>query len=179
MFKELYTLKPFFEEPEREFHLREFARLRKINPMTASKYLSQWVKNGILGVRNERGLKVYYSRSEEVLFKEFKKIYTWLKIMESGLVEFLREEFNQPTIILFGSCARGEDNGNSDMDFFVLTETKKDVQVNPFEKKVNRPIQLHIMNHQEFGKSKKTNHEMVNSLINGKVLHGYFEVLPC
>ncbi|MBI2577131.1 nucleotidyltransferase domain-containing protein [Candidatus Woesearchaeota archaeon] len=179
MFKELYTLKQFFEEPEREFHLREFARLSKINPMTASKHLGQWVKNGILGVRNERGLKIYHSKSENLMYKEYKKIYTWLKIMGSGLVEFLREELNQPTIILFGSCARGEDNGNSDMDIFVLTETKKEVQAKPFEKKVNRPIQLHIMSHQELGKSKKTNHDLVNSLINGKVLHGYFEVLPC
>lgn len=176
MFKELNNLKIFFEEPEREFHLREIARLTKKNPVTVKKHLEIAVKNKILLRKKERGLELYSTNSENKAYKNSKKIYNELKLKQSGLLQFLEEEFNFPTIILFGSYQRAEDNVNSDIDIFILTEIKKRLNLTKFEKNLNRKIQLHIMNQKQFNQNKKNNPELINTIINGNVLLGFLEI---
>ena len=175
MFKELNNLKLFFEEPARQYHLRELARVMKRNPVTVKSYLQDAVKMGILNRASERGLELYSSNTENSYYKLYKKCYNKFKIMESGFIDFLNDELNLPAIILFGSYGCGEDNQNSDADIFILTNTKKDLNLGIFEKKINRPIQLHCMNKAEFDKTKKNNPALINSIINGELLSGYLE----
>lgn len=177
MFKELDNLRLFFEEPEREFHLRELARLMKKNPVTVKSALLKPVQKKIITVKKERGLELYSSNIENKNYKEYKKIFNRMKLIESGFLEFLENQFNYPVIILFGSYGRGEDNNISDIDIFILTEIKKNILADKYEKKLKRRIQLHIMNRKEFEKHKRANPELINSIINGFVIGGFFEVL--
>ena len=177
MFNQLNDLKIFFEDPNKEFHLRELARILKKNPVTIKRHLQGFVKLGVLNCKKERRLEIYSSNTENFYYKEYKKVYNRFKIIESGLLNFLKKEFNLPTIILFGSYERGEDNKNSDVDIFILTEIKKHINLEFYEKKINRPIQLHIMNKKEFQKAKKDNPDLINSIINGSLLSGFTEVL--
>ena len=176
MFKELNDLRIFFEKPNERFHLRQIARFLKRSPATIKKHLKRFVKIGILNVKKERGMEFYYSNVENSYYKEWKRIYNRFKIIESGLFDFLKKEFNLPVIILFGSYERGEDDENSDVDIFILTETKKRIDLSRYEKKLNRPIQLLVMNKKEFQKAKKENLELINSIINGSVLFGFLEI---
>ena len=177
MFKEINNLKLFFEEPNREFHLREFARIVKKNPITVKHYLQEFVKLGLLVCKKERGLELYSSNAENFYYKEYKKIYNRFKIIESGLSDLLKKEFNLPILILFGSYEKGEDTKNSDVDIFILSEIKKKINLEKYEKKLNRPIQLHLMNRKEFNNIKKINPDLINSIINGSVINGFIEVL--
>ncbi len=178
MFKEINNLKIFFEEPTREFHLREIARILKKNPVTIKRLLADFVKNGILSLKVERRFHLYSSNVENPMYKEMKREYNKIKLIESGLIEFLKQEFNLPTIILFGSFEKGEDNKNSDVDIFILTETKKVIEkkLEKFEKLINRRIQLHIFNHQEFKRLKIKNPELLNNIINGTKIYGELEI---
>ncbi len=177
MFKELNNIKVFFEEPDKEFHLREFARLLKKNPVTVKNYLQEFTKIGVLSCKKERRLEIYSSNTENFYYKEYKKIYNRLKIIESGLIDLLKKEFNLPVIILFGSYAKGEDNKNSDIDIFILSEIKKKINLDNYEKKINRSVQLHIMNMKEFQTLKNKNPDLINSILNGYIMHGFIEVL--
>lgn len=177
MFKELNNLKLFFEDPTKEFHLRQLARLFKKNPVTIKNYLQEFVKLGILLCKKERKLELYSSNTENFYYKEYKKIYNRFKLIESGLLDFLKKEFGLPLIIIFGSYERGEDNRNSDVDIFILSEIKKKIDIENYEKKIDHPIQLHLMNKKEFEKAKKDNPDLVNSIVNGSVLSGFLEVL--
>ncbi len=177
MFKEINNISIFLESPEKEFHLRELSRLIKKNPVTIKKNLSEFVKKDVLSCKKERGLELYSSNTENFYYKEIKKVYNKFKIIESGLLTFLNEEFSLPIIILFGSYEMGEDNNLSDVDIFLLTESKKKVNLAEYEKKINRKIQLHMMNREEFNKSKKENPELVNSIINGTKISGFIEVI--
>jgi Fic family protein len=47
MFKELNKLKCFFDQPYKEFSVREFARITKSSPATASSYLESFTKEKI------------------------------------------------------------------------------------------------------------------------------------
>ena len=51
MFEELNMLKPFFEYPDREFNVREVARILKIAPATASNKLKLFGNKGLLKER--------------------------------------------------------------------------------------------------------------------------------
>jgi predicted nucleotidyltransferase len=177
MFKELNDLRFFFEEPNRVFHLRELGRLQGKNPVTIKKHLQAFVKEGILSCRKERGLEIYSSNSENFLYKEHKRVYNRFKLIESGFLEHLNKELNLPLIIVFGSYEKGEDNKNSDADIFVLSESRKKIALESYEKKINRTIQLHIMSRKEFEKAKKENGDLINSIINGSVMSGFIEVI--
>ena len=61
MFKELNILSLFFNDPEREFNVREVGRILNIAPATASKELEKFSKRGLLKSREERNFKLYKS----------------------------------------------------------------------------------------------------------------------
>ena len=54
MLKIIYILKPFFEDNYRRINVREYARLQKISPPTASKILEQMHKEKLLKKETER-----------------------------------------------------------------------------------------------------------------------------
>ena len=179
MYKNIHLkiLAPFLENPYTKFHIRELARMLKLNPMTIRKYLEKMSRENILKTEKDKGkVKNYWANMENVLFKEYKKFYSITKIIDSGLLDFLNEEFLYPTIILFGSAAKGEDFEKSDLDVFILSNTKKEVDLERFEKKVNRKIQLFVMTSKEFKKSKRENPQLINNIINGIKLAGFIEV---
>ncbi|RLI96702.1 MAG: hypothetical protein DRO96_02470 [Candidatus Aenigmatarchaeota archaeon] len=101
-----------------------------------------------------------------------KKLYNIKSLYVSGLVEFLKVELSNPSIILFGSYAKGEDTERSDIDLYIETPSKKDITLEKFEKKLKRNIQ--IFRHKNLFEIK--NKDLVNNIINGIVLNGFVEV---
>ncbi len=146
MFRKLNILRLFFEEPTREFNVREVARLLKISPATASKELKLAVKNGLLKERKERLFNLYKANLESDLYRDIKIFYTLRKIKNSGLLEELNKFYLKPTILLFGSCAYGIDTETSDFDLLIISEkTKEFSNIKRFEKKFKRKIQLFVV----------------------------------
>ncbi len=176
MLKEFERLKIFFEEPNKEFHLREIARIIKKSPVTVKKYLADFAEKGILSKEKIRGFEIYKANLENKNYKELKKAYNKEKITESGLIEALEKKFNLPTTIIFGSYAKGEDNQNSDIDVFILSETKAEIKLEKYEKLLKKRVQLHIFNKKQFNELKKKNNALFNNIINGTKLAGFIEV---
>ncbi|TSC64256.1 MAG: hypothetical protein G01um101493_184, partial [Microgenomates group bacterium Gr01-1014_93] len=83
------VLKNFFEEPNRWFHVRETARLLKLNPATISKYLNKLTKENILIKKSERSHLLFKSNTESDEFKDLKKYYNIKLIKKSGLIEYI------------------------------------------------------------------------------------------
>ena len=80
--RELDILKPFFENPDRDYHLRELARLLKISPATAGKYAEQFVKEGILEKRQMRIYTLYSANQKSPLFKEYLQFYNKINALK-------------------------------------------------------------------------------------------------
>ena len=177
MFKELNYLKIFFDEPEKEFHLREIGRIVKKNPVTVKKYLSKFVDCQVLLCRKERGFDIYSSNVEGFYYKELKRFYNRLNVIGCGLLDFLKEEFNFPVIVLFGSYNTGGDGKFGDIDIFVLSEVKKELGLDLYEKRLHKTIQLHVMNEKKFRQIKINNPDLANSILNGSILSGFLEIL--
>lgn len=171
-------MKHFYNEPNRWYHVREIARLEKLNPTTASKYLDTSYKEQILNRKEERGHILFRANTESYAYKDSKIFYNIRMIRQSGLIEFLDKELHYPeVIVLFGSYAKGENNKNSDIDLFVISNKSKNPNLGEFEKKLNSKIQLFIKTRSEFYRIQKENKNLVNSFLNGIILKGFLEVL--
>ena len=170
-------LRHFYKEPNRLFHVREMARLLKLNPTTASKYLNQLNKEGLLAKSSELGHLLFKANTESSSYRYAKIYYNLKSLWDSGLIVYLDKELHYPeAILLFGSYAKGENDENSDIDLFVLANTKKHLDFDIFEKKLRANIQLFVKNRDEFAKLQKENKNLVNSILNGIVIKGYLEV---
>lgn len=169
MFKELNTLKLFFEEPTREFNVREVARILKISPATASKELKKLASRYFLKERQQRNLNLYKADLDNDSYRDLKVYYNLRKIRDSGLLDALNKFYLKPTIILFGSVASGLDTETSDFDLLVISEKTKDFpEIKKFEKKTNRKLQFFVVKDIKEIKNKN----LINNMINGLILQG-------
>lgn len=169
MFKKLNILKLFFEEPNREFNVRETARILKIAPATASKKLKDLSKRSILKHRKERVFDLYKANIESYAYKDLKVYYTIRKLRDSNLIESLNEFYLKPTMILYGSCSKGTDTETSDIDMIVISEnTKEFPKKGEYEKKIGKNIHIFTV-----GKlSDLKNKHLINNVLNGILLEG-------
>jgi predicted nucleotidyltransferase len=176
MFVNLNNLSPFLKEPNRHFHLREYAKVLKISPATASKYLSVLVGETLVVKKNGKLYKVFKANIDNPLFRQYKIFFNITKVMDSGLLDFLDKELAFPTVIMFGSCAKGEDLLGSDLDLLVSTNTIKELDLSAFEKHIGKNIQLFIMDDVKLKEATKKSPELVNNMLNGVKLRGFLKL---
>lgn len=159
------NLKPFFEDCYRRINVREYSRLMKISPPTASKILSEFNKKALLSKEEHRNYIYYYANKNSKDFIDLSRIYWRLKF--SDLIGYLKKELLSPTIILFGSLGKAETKHDSDVDLCIITH-KKEINISKFEKKLKRNIQLFFFNSIKEIKNK----ELANNILNGYILEG-------
>ena len=171
-------LEPFIKEPEREFHIRELAKLLKKAPTTISNHLKRYESQNLLISKSRLNHLLFRADTESPRFKQLKLNYNLNSLQESGLIEHLVEDFNHPeAIVLFGSFSKAEDNKNSDVDLLIISPKKQEPNLEKFEKKIGHKIQLFVHSKNELERLKDKNKELFNNWINGIIIHGYFEVL--
>jgi predicted nucleotidyltransferase len=165
------------EESEREFHIREMAKILNMSPTTISKKISFLTKENLIISKRMSNHLLFKANTENIKFKQLKKEYNFQKLITSGLIEHLENELNHPeAIILFGSFAKGEDIPRSDIDIFIVSPNKKEINLEKFEKNLRHNIQIFTHSKKEIETMKKTNKELLNNIINGTVILGYLEV---
>lgn len=170
MLKIIYTLKPFFEDNYRRINVREYARVIKVTPPTASKLLENYRKEGLLKREKEKQYIYYFANKESVLFLDLLRIYWKYKFEKIGLIKFFEESSLNPLIILFGSLSKAEAKIDSDVDIAIFTSTKKSVKLESFEKKLKRTI--HLFSFKNKGDVKSP--ELLNNILNGYLIMGHW-----
>ncbi len=167
----LRVMKLFFESPEKRFHIRQIARLAGISSTGAIKIVKKLKKHGLFTSKKERMVEEVEADFEG-RFLQVKRAYNLVSLYDSGLVNGLRNFYEEPmAIILFGSYGEGTDTSKSDIDIAVVTRKDKMPNLDKFERKLNRKIRLLAI------AIEKATPEFKNSLSNGIVLSGYLEVL--
>lgn len=156
-------LEIFFEHSDSKFSIREISKKTKIPSSSVQRYLENLKKQGFINKKNQPIVTSYY--------KFLKTFFMVDKMHKSGLIRFLEDTFVPEAIILFGSIRKGEYDFESDIDLFILTSIKKQVDLKKFEKKLGHKIQLFI---------KKDLNELqphlFNNVVNGIKLSGHFKI---
>lgn len=152
-----------YERPGKAFTVRELAKAAGIPRATAHNYLAELKKQGLMTPEN---------RPVDTLFFKTKKAFFFAeKLITSGFIDVLVKELNPSCIILFGGVRKGESNKDSDIDLFVETSAKKELNLASFEKKLKHPLQLFV--HKDIHELPP---KLFNNIINGIKLYGSFKV---
>ncbi|MBI2629812.1 nucleotidyltransferase domain-containing protein [Candidatus Pacearchaeota archaeon] len=156
-------LELFYEYPEREFTIREMAKLTGIPRATTHMVLMKLKKNKVI-TKN-------ISANKDLLFATKKINFFVENIVSSGLIDELINKLNPSCIILFGSIRKGESVKESDIDIFVESSVKRSINLKNFEKRLKHKIQIFVENDIH-----KLPPNLFNNVVNGIKLYGSFKI---
>ena len=168
MIEIINSLAPFMEDNYARINVREYARILKISPPTASKQLQCYLKEGLLKKEIDRQYYYFYADRESKLFIDLSRIYWKTKLEKSLFIKEIDGIFLNAVVILFGSLSKAEVKKESDIDIAIFSPTKKGFDVSKFEKKLNRKIQIFIFKDM----NSVTNKELLNNILNGYKVTG-------
>jgi predicted nucleotidyltransferase len=168
-----YRIRDYFlQNPTEKLRVRQIERAVKVPLPSAIRYAKELEIEGILKSEKISEIKVYSADRSSETYILNKKFYNQLMIDECGLIYKLKEDYDNCSIVLFGSYSRGEDTEKSDIDIYLEYPSQKELNLNEFEKKLGRKIELFI--HKNIREIK--NIELANNIVNGIVLNGFIEV---
>ena len=161
--KNLIKIVSFLIENDSELSQTKIRIKIKIAKATLIKWLNYLENNNFIDTRKEGVSKLYKLNKENVILKQFKVLSNIIKIQElNNLVKK-----HNIKIYLYGSCARGENSLNSDVDILIIGNIKRHEIINKVEKlseKINKKITLQIFSELEWvnlGKKDKAFYERV------------------
>ena len=157
----------FFENPSRDFHLRELSRVLKLSMPTIISATDKLSREKLITKEKGNVLTKVMANRENINFTRHKRLRNLELIYESGLIEYTSNSYGHPKcIILFGSFSRGEDTEKSDIDIAVITKKKLNLDFSQYEKVIKRSINLHEADIEKVSREFKAN------LANGIVMEG-------
>ncbi|OIO43441.1 hypothetical protein COU56_00455 [Candidatus Pacearchaeota archaeon CG10_big_fil_rev_8_21_14_0_10_31_9] len=156
-------LEIFYEYPDKEFTIREVAKLTSVPRATVHKELVKLKKQKLITKDN--------LAETNLIFKTKKINYYTEEIVKCGLIDKIISELNPSCIILFGSIRKGDSVKDSDIDLFIESPLKKELNVREFERKLKHKIQIFVEHD-----ISKLNEELFNNVVNGIKLFGSFKI---
>ena len=161
----------FFTNPSSKLRVREIERTLNLPLPSVIRYCKELKNEKILKIFQIGNSKFYTASNSDTFLLE-KKLFNIKSLYVSGLIDFLKKEYNNPAIILFGSYFKGEDIETSDIDIYLETPSKKTVKTEKFDKTLNRNVQLFVFKDITNIKNK----HLANNIINGITLNNYVGV---
>lgn len=162
----------FFMNPTAKLRVRQIEKTLKLPLPSVIRYCKELEKEGILKTIKTGNIIFYAANRISETYLLEKKLFNIKQIHHSDLLDYIKESLNNPVIILFGSYEKGEDTENSDIDLYVETPSKKSINLEKFEKILQRKIQ--VFRHDNI--KKISNNHLANNIINGITLNSHIEV---
>lgn len=162
----------FFQHPTTRLRVRQIEREIHVPLPSAVRYVKELEKEEFLQRIAVANIIVYAADRTSVPFLLEKRLANIRKIFGSGVIKFMKEEKGNPTMVVFGSYARGEDVETSDIDLYVEMSAKEKIDLAIFEKKLQREIQLFQYKSIHDVENKK----LANNILNGIIVNGFVEV---
>lgn len=171
------VLEYFYARPGEEIHVRALARKIGLHPNTVISATDELSKQLLIQKKRKLSRVFITANKMSPYFTIRKRAHHIEQIYRTELITYLQEMLYHPTIVLFGSFAKGDERPDSDIDLFILTEKERELDVRTYEKQLGREIQLVTYTKKAWKQLLKTQPELANNIINGITLEGYLEVL--
>jgi predicted nucleotidyltransferase len=164
----------FIENPYKEVYLRELAEKLKVAPFTVMKYTEFLLKEGLIKEERRANLRYFKANAGGLFFRHLKIAFNVRNISNSGIIEFLKENMTGvSSIVLFGSMAKGEDDGKSDVDMLVIGKKRGQMNLRKFSDKIGKEITLHVLSWSEWNEATRKNEAFyADVIIYGIPLYG-------
>ena len=155
---------------------RTIARMLKVSPTAVSNSLPALEKEGLIKIKKQPNfnlLSIEFNRENQNAIN-LKRVENIKMIYDSGLAEFLRENFPGCSVILFGSYSRGEDSitedfdgHKSDIDMAVIGTKGKEIDLTKFSKLFEREITINF-----YSSFKDIHKNLKNNILSGILFNG-------
>jgi predicted nucleotidyltransferase len=146
---------------------REISKLLNVSPTAIAKSLKKLLKMNFVNIEKTKTINFISLNRDKSLVVELKRAENLKDIYLSGLSDYLGEQLAGSTIILFGSYSKGEDTNTSDIDIAVIERKEKSLQLETYEKKLNKKININFYNSWS-----SIHNSLKNNILNGIILHG-------
>ena len=148
-------LKLFYREPEKEYYLRELARIFEKEPSYLQNALNFLVAEGIIKDERKGNLRFFKLNQEYPLYEEIKKIISKTVGIEAKLKELINKFAGVKYAFIYGSVARGNEHNESDIDLLLIGAIDQDLlikRISELEIELSREINFQIFSEEEVTK---------------------------
>ncbi|PIN90204.1 hypothetical protein COU57_04155 [Candidatus Pacearchaeota archaeon CG10_big_fil_rev_8_21_14_0_10_32_14] len=166
-------LEHYFINPSSKMRVRQIERELKIPLPSIIRYTKELEKEKLLSKLTIDKVVFYTASRDSKKFLLEKKLFNVKVLCDSGLIDYLIDYLSNPSIVIFGSFSKGEDIESSDIDLYIETPSKKEINLEKFEKLLKRKIQ--IFKQKQISDIK--NPHLINNILNGITLNGIIEVI--
>lgn len=156
-----------------KLNLSDIAKSIKVSVTAVSKAIPDLEKHNLINIEKDKKMNltlVSLDRSNKKTI-QMKRVENLKKIYDSGLSDYLEEEYLGATMILFGSYSKGDDIIQSDIDIAITGRKEKKLDLKKFEDNLNRKI---IINY--YSNFKDIHKHLKENIFNGIVLTGGIEI---
>lgn len=150
---------------------REVAKILNVSPTAVANSIKKLKDNNLIKIEKTKTINFLSFNRDEQRAVDFKRVENLKNIYISGLSDFFEKELAGATVILFGSYSKGEDTVTSDIDIAVIERKDKILELEKFEKALNRKINVNF-----YDSWKKIHENLRNNVLNGILLHGSVEL---
>lgn len=166
-------LRVLYKKNGHPINQRQLALHLDVSPPAIKKSLSVLIEAQYILVTKDHASNRVDIRLNEFNHRvmQLKRVDNLKQLYESGLVDFLEEQYAGATIIIFGSYSRGDDSVSSDIDVAIIGRTQKSIALDKYEQYLERSI--HMLFFESFNSIHK---HLMENLANGIVLCGGFEL---
>ena len=132
-----------FSNPEKTFYLSELARQVGTSAGNIQRELKRFIHDGLIR-REKKGNMVFYTLNpSHALFHDLQSLIVKTTGIEGALKRLVEKDRQIHLALLYGSFAKGEENGSSDIDLLVVSQGElKDFysRLSELERQFNREI---------------------------------------
>ncbi len=161
--KVLYTLA---FDPLRLYYQREVANEAHISVGSANRVLPDLVRNGFV-MKEEKGkIHIYRYNIDDPAARQLKVLFNVLDLKE--MVEGIKPYVKR--VIMFGSCSRGTDVKDSDVDLFILTDEKNVVTESLRSFNIRRSISPIIVDANDYISLRNQDRPLYDEILRGITL---------
>ncbi|MDP2736950.1 MAG: nucleotidyltransferase domain-containing protein [bacterium] len=162
------VLEIFFNEPDKFFYLRQIAQRLKKQPGVFQREINKLTEGGLLESYFEGNRRYFKLNKKYPLYKEIKSIFFKTLGIEGLLKDEMKKINGIKTAFIYGSFARGEEKGSSDVDIFIVGSAREDTIIdlcNKLERKINREINYVLMTDSEFKKKTAAKNSFLRNIM--------------
>ena len=150
---------------------REIAKILGVSPTAVSNSTKKLKDSNLIKIEKTKTINFISFNRDEQRVLDLKRVENLKNIYISGLSDYLEKELAGATVILFGSYSMGEDTNTSDIDIAVIERKDKTIDLEKYEKILNRRININF-----YDSWKKIHENLKNNILNGILLHGGVEL---
>ena len=161
----------YFTHPDERYYLREIALRLNIDPGNLSRELRRLTREGLFLEIPKGRIKFYALNPAHPLYPELKQILSKTEGVEGSLRELVSRLQDIETAFIYGSYAKGEERGSSDIDLLLVGAAERrslTSQIRKLEDQLGREINFNLYVPEDFKRKSRQKGSFLAEVVKGK-----------